>query len=533
MNLYEDKNSPYTFIYISREYYNGKCLDENVFGIGQTKDPIKRLKEHNTKSSKTSTKVKFELIYKVKNKPDHFFHNILRQKGFQNVEDKKEIFKSSKTNLLTIEKIQAIIEQQEYYGPWTINNEKIASVFSLSITNIIKNESELKEKLNSYAQPISSNYNEKELITFLNNKSLLYDQIHQSYKNLLPIQQWAFENNKIKYSQLKTELKHKSINIIRAIKNKEINNTDFLNNNLIPDSDKIKILKELSEYNLAPILRLDDFTKHNHKEIKNLINNKIKLTITQELKTYLEEQTKLKYLKPISSNINLPEITYLIKNNIIIFEQLHQSFKNNTEIQKIAFLNNHLLYCDLSDNLKLDFYIIGQAINKNQFHTQYLINTNEDEYKILQCLYQIAAFYNQPIELNDFTKNKISPIINALKNNIIKKQDLSTELSSYIFKKHKYELYTPKFIHNVNTPIQNAKAKIPHIKYSINLSFFEYLKIIIPVLLISLLATIGFIVFMNHYHDTIKNILEIIMQTIGAVLIIICCIVFTTLKNPQ
>ena len=93
MHLFEDKNSPYTFIYISREYYNGKCLDENVFGIGQTKDPIKRLKEHNTKSSKTSTKVKFELIYKVKNKPDHFFHNILRQKGFQNVEDKKEIFK--------------------------------------------------------------------------------------------------------------------------------------------------------------------------------------------------------------------------------------------------------------------------------------------------------------------------------------------------------------------------------------------------------------------------------------------------------
>ena len=45
MHLYEDKNSPYTFIYISRKYYNGKCLDENVFGIGQTKDPIKRLKE--------------------------------------------------------------------------------------------------------------------------------------------------------------------------------------------------------------------------------------------------------------------------------------------------------------------------------------------------------------------------------------------------------------------------------------------------------------------------------------------------------
>ena len=119
-------------------------------------------------------------------------------------------------------------------------------------------------------------------------------------------------------------------------------------------------------------MRLDDFTKHNHNQIKNIINNKIKLTITEELKTYIEQQTKLKYLKPISSNIDLHEISYLLKNNIIIFEQLHQSFKNNTAIQKIAFLNNHLLYADLSDNLKLDYNIIEEAINKNQFHTQYI-----------------------------------------------------------------------------------------------------------------------------------------------------------------
>ena len=31
--LIETKNSPYTYIYVSREYYDGECLNENRLGI--------------------------------------------------------------------------------------------------------------------------------------------------------------------------------------------------------------------------------------------------------------------------------------------------------------------------------------------------------------------------------------------------------------------------------------------------------------------------------------------------------------------
>ena len=30
-------NNEKTYIYISREYYKGKCLDENIIGVGKTK----------------------------------------------------------------------------------------------------------------------------------------------------------------------------------------------------------------------------------------------------------------------------------------------------------------------------------------------------------------------------------------------------------------------------------------------------------------------------------------------------------------
>ena len=475
MHLFEDKNSPYTFIYISREYYNGKCLDENVFGIGQTKDPIKRLKEHNTKSSKTSTYVKFELVYKVKNKPDYYFHNILKQKGFPNLPNKKEIFRSSNTNILTLEKIQAIIEQQEYAGPWTINNDKIQSAFSLSITQKTKQENQLKEKLNSYTQETTQAFNTNELIAFLNNKSVLYDQLSYSHKNNPDIQQWAYNNNKIKYAQLDSNQKLNKNTIIRAIINKEINNTDFLSYNT-SDQNKLYILKELSEHKIAPTLRLNEFTKKNYQEIKQLIKNNYKLTITEELRIYIEQQTKQKYITQFSNPIDLPEIYYLLRNNIIIFEQLHPTYKYNDAIQKFAFKNNHLLYKDLSDNLKLNNQIILQAIEKAQFHLDYIIEINKNNPNKITELLNIVTAFNLQLELNDYTKKNIELIIRAFKNNILEKRHLSQELFSYIYKNYKFELYTPRII-------ETAKTHIPKIKYSSNNSFFEYIKIIIPVFL--------------------------------------------------
>ena len=86
----------------------------------------------------------------------------------------------------------------------------------MSITNKTKLENQLKEKLNSYTQPCNESFNPKELIKFLNNKSLIYNQIHNTYYKNPEIQQWAYDNDKIKYAQLKNDLKLLNNNIIRA-----------------------------------------------------------------------------------------------------------------------------------------------------------------------------------------------------------------------------------------------------------------------------------------------------------------------------
>lgn len=120
MILYENKNSKYNFIYVSREYYNGKCLDPNRIGIGKSKEPIKRLKDHNTSSSKISVEVKFELIYKT-TQDDKFFHNILKDKGYKQI--KKEIFEGTENRPLTLHEIKTIIENYSIDGPWIIKDD--------------------------------------------------------------------------------------------------------------------------------------------------------------------------------------------------------------------------------------------------------------------------------------------------------------------------------------------------------------------------------------------------------------------------
>ena len=114
----ETKNSSYTYIYVSREYYDGKCLNENRLGIGKTKDPHKRLKDHNSSSSKISVEVKFEIIYKTK-EDDKFFHSLLKKKGFKQI--KKEIFEGTENRPLTLTEIKNIIEPYAIEGPWIYN----------------------------------------------------------------------------------------------------------------------------------------------------------------------------------------------------------------------------------------------------------------------------------------------------------------------------------------------------------------------------------------------------------------------------
>ena len=125
--LIEQKNSPYTYIYVSREYYDGKCLNENRLGIGKSKDPYKRLKDHNSSSSKISVEVKFELLYKTKEQ-DTFFHNLLKNKGYKQI--KKEIFEGTENRPLTLTEVKSLIESYSIDGPWIFKNNQFIKLES-------------------------------------------------------------------------------------------------------------------------------------------------------------------------------------------------------------------------------------------------------------------------------------------------------------------------------------------------------------------------------------------------------------------
>lgn len=120
------------YIYISREYHNGKCLDVNTFGIGETFDPIVRFKTHNS-SSKVSIQVRFEAILKVPvTLKDSDIHKDLLNLGFKNYIDqnnkkKKEIFFGTdhSNQNLTIEYIKKIIKRKCEYKEYCIENESL------------------------------------------------------------------------------------------------------------------------------------------------------------------------------------------------------------------------------------------------------------------------------------------------------------------------------------------------------------------------------------------------------------------------
>jgi hypothetical protein len=102
-------------------------LNENRLGIGKSKDPYKRLKDHNSSSSKISVEVKFELLYKTKEQ-DTFFHNLLKNKGYKQI--KKEIFEGTENRPLTLTEVKNIIEPHSIDGPWIYKNNQFISLKS-------------------------------------------------------------------------------------------------------------------------------------------------------------------------------------------------------------------------------------------------------------------------------------------------------------------------------------------------------------------------------------------------------------------
>lgn len=170
--LIEPKNSPYTYIYVSREYYDGKCLNENRLGIGKSKDPYKRLKDHNSSSSKISVEVKFELLYKTKEQ-DTFFHNLLKNKGYKQI--KKEIFEGTENRPLTLTEVKSLIESYSIDGPWIFKNNQFIKLKS----NNQFNEYQIKMTLENdlWEQHLLNKFGSKEF------KSPPKDNIQTQIKN--------------------------------------------------------------------------------------------------------------------------------------------------------------------------------------------------------------------------------------------------------------------------------------------------------------------------------------------------------------
>ena len=498
--LFEDPKSPWIFIYISREYYEGKPLNPNRIGLGKTNDPHDRLRKHNSSSSKISTEVKFEYIYKVKDKSDTFFHNILKQKGYHIVPKKKEIFEG-KLIPLTIETIQQIIESFEYQGPWIIQNNKAILATSLSHKNKQEKLKAEQNKINKYKHQITNDYNVKELIYLLNNKNLTYQQLHSSFQNLPEIKQYAYNLDIIKYSQLNSTLKLHNHNIIKAISNNELHTNDFLNNNNITNENKIYILKQLYKINIQPLLPFNQFTKDNAEYLSTIKN----LYATEELKQYLHDYKIQQYKtdKPIQSYTDLYNLILEQKFN---YHELHFKHKNNPAIQKFAFKNNIIRYDQLPIEIKKEPNIILEANEKNQLTIENIKNlpiTNEDK---LNTINIITIQKNTPLPLNDTTIELSEQIALKLKTKTLHKNQLSKELFSYVFKKHKFILLTPQI------RIQEI-TKIPKVKYNSYLTFFDYLKIIIPVMIIALLLTLGSIhIMVNYQHIIIPIVKEYIVK---------------------
>lgn len=249
----------YKYIYISREYYNDKVLDPNRIGIGQTNDPQRRLQEHNTKSSKSSTEIKFECIYIIPNNiSDSHIHRELINLGYKNVPNKKEIFEGSTNKPLTIETVQKIVEKYSHSQPQKIYNNNLIhtstykqddkTIYNKILKSFINpynnyDEPYYSAELETYLFPNRSDT----LILLLNNDKIKYNEIHPDYKNRTIILEWAYRNSKIKYHQLNPESKIDPYYKLIALRRKHITLKEAIETNYhnikIPDiTNSFKII---------------------------------------------------------------------------------------------------------------------------------------------------------------------------------------------------------------------------------------------------------------------------------------------------
>ena len=326
-----------TFIYLTREYKNNLCLNEFEIGIGKADDPLRRWKEHNSASSKSTVKIAFEYIYLVKTKEyERQLHKRLISMGFTNLE--KEVFSGTnhQGQTLTIEFLNNILEKEALDGPWAIIDGKILQTQHYQE---LKKKKEINSLHNLFIN--SKQYNPgliNQLKIALDKKLIEYNNLAQQYKNDVKIACHCIEKDLLIRNHIPECIKF-DINVLLALYNKNIINFSYIeiNIHLVFDSTNKLTQEQIPEYISQQ--------KTNIENAKNI-----------------KEKFKLFEQKRIEKERAIYETKNAIRTNKITFLPYEKLFIDNPQLIDFALANNYLSIFDININL-LRHYITNNRAN--------------------------------------------------------------------------------------------------------------------------------------------------------------------------
>ena len=368
-----------TFIYLTREYKNNICLNENEIGIGKADDPLRRWKEHNAASSKSTVKIAFEYIYLVKTKEyEKQLHKWLVSKGFDNVE--KEVFSGADKNgqVLTIDFIKSVIEKEALDGPWAIVDGKILQTQHYQE---LKKKKEIDSLHNLFIN--SKQYNPgliNQLKIALDKKIIEYNNLAQQYKNDVKIACHCIEKDLLIRNHIPEYIKF-DINVLLALYNKNIINFSYIeiNIHLVFDSTNKLTQEQIPEYISQQ--------KTNIENAKNI-----------------KEKFKLFEQKRIEKERAIYETKNAIRTNKITFLPYEKLFIDNPQLIDFALINKYISIYNIDARL-LKHYLPYNKINIDPYLEHILqsdeyISNNLISSKLIKRAERKNGFINLLMALN-------------------------------------------------------------------------------------------------------------------------------------
>jgi len=401
-----------TFIYLTREYKNNICLNENEIGIGKADDPLRRWKEHNAASSKSTVKIAFEYIYLVKTKEyEKQLHKWLVSKGFDNVE--KEVFSGADKNgqVLTIDFIKSVIEKEALDGPWAIVDGKILQTQHYQE---LKKKKEIDSLHNLFIN--SKQYNPgliNQLKIALDKKLIEYNNLAQQYKNDVKIACYCIEKDLLIQNHIPECIKF-DINVLLALYNKNIINFSYIeiNIHLVFDSTNKLTQEQIPEYISQQ--------KTNIENAKNI-----------------KEKFKLFEQKRIEKERAIYETKNAIRTNKITFLPYEKLFIDNPQLIDFALINKYISIYNIDARL-LKHYLPYNKINIDPYLEHILqsdeyISNNLISSKLIKRAERKNGFINLLMALN-IVSLFVGPCITiAIQNNYFNSLPLEIIWAQIIF----------------------------------------------------------------------------------------------------